>query len=259
MAASNELMIWLTRPKHQGQGILQLLNEAGCQSVHQPAIEINAVAPSSEQAKHVKQLMLQLDSFKHLIFISTNAVSHGMEQIENYWPQLPIDQHWYGIGKATAKALFQFGVTAKIPVGEQNSEQLLALPELVAAKGEKVIIFSGVDGRQLLADKLQQLGADVSIAQSYSRDLPAEHSIDWREALQSAKIGVIMAASTETAKNSLLMAAEVGVEINTIPIIVPGDRAVAATIELGFSRVIKADDASDHAMIKALAGWSRQR
>ena len=258
MATNCELTVWLTRPKHQGQGILQLLNNAGYQSIHQPAIEINAVAVNSEHAKHLKQLMLQLDNFKHLIFISTNAVSHGMGQIENYWPQLPVDQHWYAIGRATAKALFTFGVSAKIPAGEQNSEQLLALPELVAASGEKVIIFSGVDGRQLLADELRLRGADVSIAQCYTRDLPAQQSADWRDALQSEKISVLMAASTETAKNSLLMAAELGVEINSLPIIVPGDRAVAATIELGFSWVIKADDASDYAMMKALAGAAKQ-
>lgn len=257
MATNTELMVWLTRPKHQGQSIAQLLSDAGHQVIHQPAIEINADATNSEQAKHVKQLMLQLDSFKHLIFISTNAVSHGMGQIENYWPQLPIDQHWYAIGKATAKALFQFGVTAKIPAGEQNSEQLLALPELVAAKGDKVIIFSGVDGRQLLADELHQRGADVSIAQCYSRDLPTQHSIHWRDALQSEKINVLMAASAETAKNSLVMAGELGVEINSIPIIVPGDRVVAAARELGFSWVIKADDASDHAMMKALSGLEK--
>jgi uroporphyrinogen-III synthase len=149
-------------------------------------------------------------------------------------------------------------VTAKIPAGEQNSEQLLALPELIAAKGEKVIIFSGVDGRQLLADELRWRGANVSIAQCYSRDLPTQHSVHWRDALQSEKINVLMAASTETAKNSLVMAAELGIEINSLPIIVPGDRAVAATIELGFSRVIKADDASDHAMMKALAGLAKQ-
>ena len=258
MATNSELTVWLTRPKHQGQGISQLLDDAGFQSIHQPAIEINAVAATSEHEKHVKQLMLQLDSFKHLIFISTNAVGHGMGQIENYWPQLPVDQHWYAIGRATAKALFEFGVSAKIPVGEQNSERLLALPELVAANGEKVIIFSGVDGRQLLADELRRRGADVSIAKCYTRDLPAQQSSYWSDALQSEKINVLMAASTETAKNSLVMAAELGIEINSLPIIVPGDRAVAATIELGFSRVIKADDASDHAMMKALVSLAKQ-
>jgi uroporphyrinogen-III synthase len=55
------------------------------------------------------------------------------------------------------------------------------------------------------------------------------------------------------------MADELGVEINSIPIIVPGDRVVAATTELGFKRVIKADDASDNAMMKALAGLVNQR
>jgi uroporphyrinogen-III synthase len=259
MASNKELTVWLTRPHHQGQSISQLLSDAGYSFVHQPAIEINAVPADSKQAMQVKQLMLQLDSFKHLIFISTNAVSQGMEQIENYWPQLPIDQHWYAIGSATAKALSHFGVTAKTPVGEQNSEQLLALPELVSAKGQKAIIFSGVGGRQLLADELCQRGADVSIAECYTRDLPTQHCIHWREALQSEKINVIIAASTETAKNSLVMADELGVEINSLPIIVPGDRVVAATTELGFKRVIKADDASDNAMMKALAGLVNQR
>ena len=67
MATNTELTVWLTRPKHQGKEIAQLLNKAGYTFIHQPAIEINAVATSSEQAQHVKQLMLQLDSFKHLI------------------------------------------------------------------------------------------------------------------------------------------------------------------------------------------------
>jgi|TARA_B110000902_G_C14289883_1_gene580416 uroporphyrinogen-III synthase len=258
MVTYNELTVWLTRPQHQGQSISKLLSDGGYSFVHQPAIEIDAVPADSKQAMQVNQLMLQLDSFKHLIFISTNAVSHGMEHIENYWPQLPIGQHWYAIGTATAKALLRFGVTAKTPVGEQNSEQLLALPELVSAEGEKVIIFSGVGGRQLLADELCQRGADVSIARCYTRDLPTQHSIHWREALQSEKINVIIAASTETAKNSLVMAAEQGVEINSIPIIVPGARAVAVTAELGFKRVIKADDASDNAMMKALASVAKQ-
>ena len=92
------------------------------------ALELKALdGPSAEQ----RGLLLRLDEYQHIIFVSANAIRFGMDWIGDYWPQLPVGLNWYTVGEASAKLLADFGVEVKTPAVDMSSEGLLALPELV--------------------------------------------------------------------------------------------------------------------------------
>ena len=58
-------------------------------------------------------------------------------------------------GPGTAEALASVGVTdVRIPATTFDSEGLLALPELSAVRGKRIVIFRGDGGREDLGDAL---------------------------------------------------------------------------------------------------------
>ncbi|WP_101758477.1 uroporphyrinogen-III synthase [Oceanicoccus sp. KOV_DT_Chl] len=105
------LNILVTRPQGQAEKLLAGINAVGGHGIHYPVLEINALDTVEDAASYqrCKQLIMNLDQYQHIIFISTNAVSFGMDWINQYWPQLPVAIQWYGIGSSTVAGLLAAG------------------------------------------------------------------------------------------------------------------------------------------------------
>ena len=117
-------------------------------------------------------MLLHLDQYQHVIFISSNAVHFGMALIEDHWPQLPLGLTWYAIGGATAAKLEHFGIEAITPGSVMTSEGLLALSLLQNVRDQRVLIVKGQGGRDTLAQELTRRGALVEELPCYCRCLP---------------------------------------------------------------------------------------
>ena len=84
--------VLITRPEGQAQGLVRALTDAGFGPVfHRPMLALEPVASLSGEQR---QRVLDLDLYQHVIFISANAVRFGLEQIDDYWPQLPTGLNW---------------------------------------------------------------------------------------------------------------------------------------------------------------------
>lgn len=242
--------VLVTRPAGQEAALCQAVAAAGFRVHSQPLLELQALP---ELTPPQRSLLLELDLYQHIIFISGNAVRFGMARVEDFWPQLPVGVNWYAIGEVTANLLQDYGVTALTPGADMTSEALLALPQLQAVQDQRVLIIKGEGGRATLRKALAGRGAIVDELACYRRRRPDLPRGQLAEKLDQWGIDVVLISSGEGLDNlQALLRPQETTNFRGINLIVPSQRVALKARELGFERVATADNASDAAMLRAL-------
>ncbi len=246
--------VLVTRPAGEASDTLcAAIKAAGYQVYNQPLLELTAL-PQLSAAQ--RQLVLHLDLYQHVIFISANAVRFGMALVEDFWPQLPVGLHWYAIGAATAAALERFGIAAITPGSAMSSEGLLAVRALQNVRGQRVLIIKGEGGRDTLTQELTRRGAAVDDLACYRRSCPSLPTAALAAKLVQWNIDVIMLSSGEGLANLLLLLSpSETTKLNHTGLIVPSQRVARMAQDAGFVRIVIAENASDMAMLHALQEW----
>jgi len=253
--------VLVTRPLDQAHGLVNTLKSRGFTPLLQPLLEI---VPAEKIEQDQRQILLELDNYRHIIFVSTNAVRWGMQAIEKFWPQLPTGIHWHAIGAATAEALAKLSIDVVSPDGDMNSEALLDSASLQQVADENILIVRGQGGRTLMAKELHKRGARVSSLEIYQRRLPKNTGSLLADTF-SQGVDAILISSGEGLMNLVSMledSSQTGVLTDTIyslPLVVPGTRVAALAAELGFKDILEAENATDAAMIKALCSSCSQQ
>lgn len=241
------LHILVTRPTHQAGAFKQLIEQAGATAHLIPLIEIQSLELIAEFLEKINQP----NAYQLIIFISTNAVEHGLTILPR--SLLTIAQLG-AIGKATAATLRAHGLYAKfVPEAGFRSEDFLALPDLQQLDGQRVLIVRGLGGRELLAQTLQQRGAQVDYADVYKRICPPSSVQRLKQLQQSTPLDIIALTSSE----GLYYLAETCTDAawHAIPLLVGSQRTALEAQALGFQRLIVAENPSDSAMFTALLRW----
>lgn len=237
--------VLLTRPQGSNDGLSQMLDQRGIRTLERPMQEIKPVAANAAKRK----LALDLDQFDCVIFVSKNAVVHGMSFLEQYWPQWP-QITWLAVGRSTAMALEKFDIHAEYP-GKASSEGLLELPSLRAGLQleAKILIVRGRGGRELLAEELSKRGALVSYLEIYQRvEVNYSHSLS-EDLLASS---VDMSAVTSLEGLGHLSGSLSRQIIGKLHLVVPSGRIEKAARDLGFKNVYLASGADDAALLQAI-------
>ena len=253
------LGVLVTRPAHQADNLCHLIETAGGQPYRLPTIKIET---SSETEQSQAQALLQnLQDHDLLIFISANAVQYSQSLLGAAATNWPKNIQTAVIGQATARAFeAAFSQNADLtPAGDNNSETLLALPELQQVSGRRIIIIRGEGGRPLLGDSLKQRGADVHYASVYRRCLPAIKLDEHIDALRDS-VDVITATSVESLQNLVnLLAEPMGDWLWSRPVFVLHQRQVAAAQQMGFKIIPSvAAETNDEALLSAIIKWRQQ-
>jgi uroporphyrinogen-III synthase len=246
--------VLVTRPAGEASDSLcAAVTALGYQAFSQPLLELHSL---SEMSPVQRQIMLDLDRYQHVIFISTNAVRFGLEQIENYWPQLPVGLNWYAIGAATSALLKRFGISAITPGNPMHSEALLATAQLQDVRDQRVLIVKGEGGREVLQQELSRRGANVDVLACYCRRLPELPAGELADSIVQRRINTVLISSGEGLANFqvLLRPAET-TKFRHLRIIVPSDRVARMARVAGFDQIVTAENASDAAMLHALEKW----
>ncbi len=241
----------VTRAAHQSAPLCELIRSHGGHPVRFPAIEIRG----PEDPNTTQSQLARLDRFDIAIFISPNAVHHGLALLEKRAPlnRLKIA----AVGKSTAHALEEAGLTVSItPTERFDSEALLECPELHRVKGTKIIIFRGNGGRPLLGDTLRQRSATITYAEVYQRTCPAA---DPAELLNrwSTTVQVVTATSIDVLNNLVTLLGSEGIQaLRRTPLLVVSERMRTAAQKLGCREIILAQRADDQSVLKALCDWA---
>ncbi|HEY9033958.1 MAG TPA: uroporphyrinogen-III synthase [Pseudomonadales bacterium] len=247
--------VLLTRPDGQNEALEAALAAAGYRTDSLPLLSITPFSEPQDapQCALIRRQIANLDHYRHLIFVSTNAVAAAWPWIAAAWPVLPATLHWYAIGKATAAALASHGVAAVSGRQAMNSEELLAQPALQQVAGDRVLICRADGGRDHLRTVLQQRGATVEYCNLYRRQ-PVVYPPGTLAALLSPAPDFLLLNSSETIQALLDQAIidKVRQSVEDVTIIVPGQRVARHASELGFNRVICARNAGLDAIMDAL-------
>ena len=240
--------IVVTRPAGQTAGLASMISAAGGHPILFPVLEILDVA----DLQPLIDVIERLDSYDLAVFISPNAVTRAMNQVtaRRSWPSA---LRVAAVGKGSVKDLRRFGINDVIaPARAFDSERLLELPPLQAVSGQRIVIFRGDGGRELLADTLTARGASVEYVECYRRARPRADAAPLLRAWARDEVHAVTVTSSEGLRNLFEMLGKLGQSwLQRTPLLAPHPRIAAAARELGCTRVIETEP-GDEGLVAAL-------
>jgi uroporphyrinogen-III synthase len=228
-----EVGVLVTRPAAQAEGFMARLGELGADVVCFPALAILPTARPADLAR----VLADLPACDLALFISPTAAEWGLAAAGT-WPEAV---RVAAVGQGTAQALKQRGIPSVLtPSQGADSEHLLGLPELADVAGQRVVLFRGEGGRELLADTLRARGARVDYAECYRRGRPEVDPAPLLAALAQGRLRALTAFSGETLDNLLAMLGpDVPPALFRLPLFAPHPRIAEHGRRLGFRECVE--------------------
>lgn len=243
--------VLVTRPARQAEALVQAIRVAGGEAFEFPALDVEALSLDA-----LSEPLARIAEADIAIFISPNAAQFGMTAIRA-GGTLPQVVEVFAVGPGTARALQAQGVGGVITPDGQDSEALLALPQLNAVAGKRVVIVRGVGGRALLADMLTARGAHVTFMECYRRVRPPADAAPLLARWQAGGIDAVTVTSAETLHNLAALLGETGMPLlAATPLFAPHEKIAEAARRFGIARVI-ATPGGDDGLVDGLVNWFR--
>ncbi|MFM0669965.1 fused uroporphyrinogen-III synthase HemD/membrane protein HemX [Paraburkholderia sediminicola] len=257
----------ITRPAGQSNELIARLAAAGIATLDFPLIDI---APVTDDAP-LRAALASLERYALVVFVSPNAVDHAFAQSDAIWPHaLPIGV----VGPGSVQALARHGVAAPAynvispPSGADeetarfDSEGLFAAIDTAlgatSLEGKRVLIVRGDGGREWLADRLREAGAEVDTVAAYRRLVPEPSIGGWARVheLLAGVPHVWLLTSSEGVRNlhelaqDHLTADEIA-QLKRATLVTPHPRIAQTARALGFDS-ITVSGAGDERIARAL-------
>ena len=194
----------VTRKGDQAEGMIDRLRELGAEPFFFPVIETVAPddwAPLDEALNH-------LSRYDGLIFTSVNGVRFFFQRLKEIQQDIRNlkDVRIYTIGPKTAEAVQELGMVVDVVPDEFVAESLLE--SIKDIKGKRFLIPRAKVAREVLPEKLREMGAQLDVAPAYQTILPGLKSDTLAKRLKSGAIDVLTFTSSSTVKNFLALTGE---------------------------------------------------
>lgn len=230
--------ILITRPVVPASRTAERLAVLGATPYIFPTILIEPPADTGQ----VKAALSSLQSVYAIIFVSPSAVEMTLK--DNV--KLPISIKVFAPGLGTAEELSLHGVSnLLIPLKNFDSEGLLELSELQSefVNGQRILIFRGNGGRELLFDELSKRGAQVEAISAYRRSIPATSPAGLLELLKANKVTAVSIMSSSAVKNLITLVPEQDCKsiLFSLPVYASHKRIKDTAEALGFLNVTETE------------------
>ncbi|OAJ51364.1 fused uroporphyrinogen-III synthase HemD/membrane protein HemX [Paraburkholderia ginsengiterrae] len=257
----------ITRPAGQSNELITRLAAAGIATLDFPLIDI---APVTDDAP-LRAALASLERYALVVFVSPNAVDHAFARSDTIWPHaLPVGV----VGPGSVQALARHGVAEPAyqvispPSGTDedtarfDSEGLFAAIEtalgVAGLEGKRVLIVRGDGGREWLAERLREPGAEVETVAAYRRLVPEPSIGGWARvhALLAGEPHAWLLTSSEGVRNlhelaqDHLTADEIA-QLKRAALVAPHPRIAQTARALGFDS-ITVSGAGDERIARAL-------
>jgi len=193
--------VLVTRARDQASVLTAALEELGAACIEAPAIEI--VPP--ESWADLDAAIAGLAAYDWLIFTSANGVDRFFARLE----AAGLDSRALGgrkvaaIGVATAERLRSRGILADIVPAEFRAEGIVAALEGLVKPGMKILIPRAAVARDLLPEKLREMGATVDVITAYRTVRGRGDGPDLAAKLAAGAIDLVTFTSSSTVTNLL--------------------------------------------------------
>ena len=243
----------LTRPAQESAALATVLNDVGVYSSSLPLLDIEPLMITGAQ----RSMIFDLDLYAVVIVLSKPAARLGLALIDEIWPQPPVQQ-WFSVGAATAQILEDYGLSVACSAGGDDSEALLELAPLqdaLARPGTRVLIMRGEDGREMLAERLRELGASVDYLPLYRRTLPQYAASELPHRIEAERLNGVVVSSGQGFEHLRLLAGDAWPDIAKLPLFVPSPRVAEMAKAAGAQAVVDCRGANAMALLAALRAY----
>jgi uroporphyrinogen III methyltransferase/synthase len=191
----------VTRAREQASGLSERLRELGAEPVEFPVIRIVAMADHAELDAAIDGL--RSTSYSWVVFTSANGVRFFRERLESRGLDARVfsGTRIAAIGPATADALREIGIRADFVPSRFVAESVVEEWPDAEMNGKRVLLPRAREARELLPDRLREMGAVVDVVTAYEtvRDSSAADQV--RKQLVDGEIDAVTFTSSSTVSN----------------------------------------------------------
>lgn len=255
MTQWERIHVLVTRPAHQAQGLIVKLSERGASVLSFPTLTIH---PTRLDEK-AQQKIHTLSDMDWIVFISPNAVNHGMPHLLPNYRLINFKPAFAAVGEGTADTLKRFGVKEVLfPENDVGALALLScFPESMQDK--KIFIFKGDSDNQTLETGFEDRGAIVDACVCYQRIHTPEDPKPLLHALLRDGIDIMVTTSGESLRALHALVPEHMLEdFHHIPLVVVSDHVQEVAQSLGFKDLYLSKGVSDAAILDAIDSWHKK-
>jgi uroporphyrinogen III methyltransferase/synthase len=192
--------VLVTRAREQASALTDGLKKLGADCMEAPAIKI--VPPDSYEP--LDEAIAGLSQYHWLIFTSVNGVEHFFNRMAAAGLDTrAITAKVAAIGSQTAARLKNYGITADIVPAEFRAEGIIEALAGYIKTGMKVLIPRALVARDILPEKLTELGASVNVVPAYRTIAGDTNGQELAAKLEQGEIELVTFTSSSTVTNLL--------------------------------------------------------
>ena len=191
----------VTRARAQASLLTKKLEEEGARVLEVPAIKI---VPPADYVPLDKAIS-EISSYKWLVFTSANGVEYFFNRMNAAGKdsRALYNVKVAAIGSATADALTAYGIKADLIPSAYKAEELADALQGQLGSGDKILIARAKVAREVLPNRLRELGAQVDVVTAYETVADCDNKDELLEALSSGEADVVTFTSSSTVTNLL--------------------------------------------------------
>jgi uroporphyrinogen III methyltransferase/synthase len=250
--------ILVTRAREQASELVRSIEELGGEAIEFPVIRCQP--PSSEEARlQLAQAMSKLSTFNWVLFTSVNGVDYFFRHLIEQGLDIRTlsGAQIAAVGPKTQEALRQRGLTTVPIPTDYQAEGLADSLAPYLKPGQHVLIPSGDLARDVLPERLTELGLHVTRVHTYETVLSTEYGEEALEHLREGSIHAVTFTSSSTVTNLLLALKQLGEEhpvnlINSTEVTCIGPITAKTAEDAGIKVHRTAEQATVASMIEGL-------
>ena len=245
--------ILVTRARLQAGSFSTALKRLGANVVEVPVIEI-VPTPGAE----LDRAILGLGQYDWLFFTSPNGVDVFFQHMADHHPDLDGPLPKIGcIGPATSQAVIDWGNLVSFQPELYQAEGIIEeFAELNQGDLSNlgILLPRALVARQILPDKLREMGARVDLIPIYETVTPAGSSAALKNVLAGEQLDLVTFTSSSTVRNFVSLA-EAAVDLNSLYCAAIGPITAETATDLGLRVVVQPESATIPDFVEAISSY----